>query len=256
MNVAAICGSDGRTYNSECEIKRAACHGNPVVKQMEGACPENSKCRLERRFQQDIARRKNSSVVFIPECDETDGSYSIVQCHQSTGYCWCVTKTGRPLPGTSVRNKRPNCLPYGKVGRRSSQTNMGRGTGGCGTLDRSTFNSNLLKIFQSEYERDPKNRLKGNGRSASNSAPDKGVRVIRWKFDQLDRNKNGELSRRELRGQKRLIKKLIQPLACARRFNKYCDLDKNQKIDRREWVTCLSVDINSELATLRLHVRP
>lgn len=79
MNVAALCGSDGRTYNSECEIKRSACHGNLVVKQMDGPCPDNSKCRLEQKFQQDIARRKNSTQVFIPECDDADGSYSTVQ---------------------------------------------------------------------------------------------------------------------------------------------------------------------------------
>lgn len=85
------------------------------------------------------------------------------------------------------------------------------------------------------------------GRGASSSTTEKSIRVIRWKFDQLDRSRDGQLSRRELRGQKRLIKKLIQPLACARRFNKNCDLDKNNKIDRREWVICLSVDINGKI---------
>ena len=34
---------------------------------------------------------------FIPRCD-TDGSFQPIQCHGSTGYCWCVhTRTGLPL---------------------------------------------------------------------------------------------------------------------------------------------------------------
>jgi hypothetical protein len=71
-------------------------------------------------------------------------------------------------------------------------------------------------------------------------------RVIMWKFNELDTNHNGRLSRKELNGQKKLIKKLIRPHACARQFNKYCDLDKNNDIDSREWMTCLGVDIQSK----------
>lgn len=40
---------------------------------------------------------------FIPKCS-ADGRYSPIQCHVTTGYCWCVrADTGRPLPGTSAR---------------------------------------------------------------------------------------------------------------------------------------------------------
>lgn len=40
---------------------------------------------------------------FIPKCS-ADGRYSPIQCHVTTGYCWCVrVDTGRPLPGTSAR---------------------------------------------------------------------------------------------------------------------------------------------------------
>ena len=43
-----------------------------------------------------------------PQCEE-DGSYSLMQCHGSTGYCWCASKQGEKIPGTQVRFKQPNC---------------------------------------------------------------------------------------------------------------------------------------------------
>ncbi|XP_005996047.1 nidogen-2 [Latimeria chalumnae] len=35
----------------------------------------------------------------IPQCDE-DGNYRPLQCHSSTGSCWCVDANGQELPGT------------------------------------------------------------------------------------------------------------------------------------------------------------
>ncbi|EFO21293.1 hypothetical protein LOAG_07194 [Loa loa] len=128
MNVEPICGSDGKTYNSYCEVKRAICHGNPVKKQFSGPCPENLRCQLERAYQLKLAGEKmNSSDVYVPECNATDGSYATIQCHRSTGYCWCVTRIGRPLPSTSKRYGIPNChiLQKTKIGRRSHRKSNG-----------------------------------------------------------------------------------------------------------------------------------
>ena len=44
---------------------------------------------------------------FIPTCAE-DGSYAPMQCHASTGYCWCASKDGKKIPKTEIRG-RPNC---------------------------------------------------------------------------------------------------------------------------------------------------
>jgi hypothetical protein len=45
--------------------------------------------------------------MFIPECTAS-GDYSKVQCHGSTGFCWCANpKTGQQI-GEQVR-RRPNC---------------------------------------------------------------------------------------------------------------------------------------------------
>jgi hypothetical protein len=45
--------------------------------------------------------------AYKPSCDE-DGTYSPVQCHGSTGYCWCAFSDGTEWPGTKVRGQ-PDC---------------------------------------------------------------------------------------------------------------------------------------------------
>ncbi|ELW69069.1 SPARC-related modular calcium-binding protein 2 [Tupaia chinensis] len=66
-----------------------------------------SRCVAERKYTQEQAR-KELQQVFIPECAD-DGTYSQVQCHSYTGYCWCVTPNGRPISGTAVAHKTPRC---------------------------------------------------------------------------------------------------------------------------------------------------
>ena len=45
---------------------------------------------------------------YVPQCEE-DGRFAAVQCHGSTGLCWCVDpETGKPWGGRMVRGQ-PNC---------------------------------------------------------------------------------------------------------------------------------------------------
>ena len=45
---------------------------------------------------------------YVPQCEE-DGRFSAVQCHGSTGYCWCVAEdTGVPV-SDMVRFGMPEC---------------------------------------------------------------------------------------------------------------------------------------------------
>ncbi|XP_071972207.1 nidogen-2 isoform X1 [Engystomops pustulosus] len=48
--------------------------------------------------------------LFVPECD-SEGNYLPVQCHGSTGHCWCVNKDGEEIEGTRKGPGRgePNC---------------------------------------------------------------------------------------------------------------------------------------------------
>ena len=66
-----------------------------------------TKCQQERSEAQKIARRPTAGI-FIPECKK-DGAYMEVQCHAATSFCWCVTKEGRPISGTSLQGKKPSC---------------------------------------------------------------------------------------------------------------------------------------------------
>ncbi|XP_021564297.1 SPARC-related modular calcium-binding protein 2 [Carlito syrichta] len=102
-----LCASDGRTFLSRCEFQRAKCKDPQLEIAYRGNCKDVSRCVAERKYTQEQAR-KEFQQVFIPECDD-DGTYSQVQCHSYTGYCWCVTPNGRPISGTAVAHKTPRC---------------------------------------------------------------------------------------------------------------------------------------------------
>ncbi|XP_076313675.1 SPARC-related modular calcium-binding protein 1-like isoform X6 [Tachypleus tridentatus] len=145
-----VCGTDGRTYQSPCEIERARCEGYPVKVKNEGECVADSpNCFDVRELAIAQASRGNHRVI-IPQCKE-DGSYLEVQCHRTTGYCWCVDHNGKHIQGTSVRNRELRCNQPGKrINRRGSA--IRRPKRGCSSTDKTTFNKNLVKVFKSEYE--------------------------------------------------------------------------------------------------------
>ena len=49
--------------------------------------------------------------AFVPQCS-ADGSFKSKQCWGSTGYCWCVDKYGKEVPGTKIRGE-PDCSKKG-----------------------------------------------------------------------------------------------------------------------------------------------
>ena len=57
---------------------------------------------LEERDQALKASNSSGIPIFVPVC-HSDGSYVDVQCHYGTGYCWCVSQDGKPVPGSSIR---------------------------------------------------------------------------------------------------------------------------------------------------------
>uniref|UniRef100_A0A3B3UP04 SPARC related modular calcium binding 1 n=1 Tax=Poecilia latipinna TaxID=48699 RepID=A0A3B3UP04_9TELE len=104
-----VCGSDGRTYETNCELQRARCRDKTLTMAHRGRCRDGgqSKCNVERNQALEQARRPQEST-FVPECNE-DGTFAQVQCHTLTGYCWCVTADGKPVSGSSVHNRKPVC---------------------------------------------------------------------------------------------------------------------------------------------------
>lgn len=47
---------------------------------------------------------------YTPQCLD-DGTFAPVQCHGSTGYCWCVnTLTGVPISSSAERGRTPCCI--------------------------------------------------------------------------------------------------------------------------------------------------
>ena len=68
---------------------------------------DGSRC-AEEKLRAMRAGNESGIPIFVPSCDE-EGGYRAVQCHEGTGYCWCVDAGGRPVGGSSVRHSRPLC---------------------------------------------------------------------------------------------------------------------------------------------------
>lgn len=142
-SVEPVCGSDGRTYSSRCELQRARCEGHPVRVRYRGSCHgEEKRCWSERRLAQRTARRLNetqqqvggkksggvshSGETFIPECNE-DGRFAEIQVGPDREHlCWTRSDArllllllfsvikGRAIAGASRPTASPSrALPSG-----------------------------------------------------------------------------------------------------------------------------------------------
>lgn len=245
-SVSTLCGTDGRTYYSQCELDRARCQGHLVQVKHEGACPESPRCVMQRR-QAEEQLKLGATGVFVPQCT-ADGAFVQVQCHSLTAYCWCVDPQGKVISGSSVQHRKPNCTNADRRNtfqRRASR--RGQPKKGCTNADRTQFNSNLIEIFQGEYKRlpippvvDPAGPIPWTLLDTADK------RVIQWKFTELDVGEDGVLQRREVRDLRKMVRKNVEPRECAKTFVRYCDLDQDKRISRSEWSVCLGVDIHNE----------
>ncbi|XP_023712550.1 SPARC-related modular calcium-binding protein 2 isoform X4 [Cryptotermes secundus] len=231
-----LCGTDNVTYASRCHLMRQQCQGSQVAIQHRGPCT------VQLCLGQVYARRNRQPLLFVPTCLQ-DGTFAPVQCHAETGYCWCVTPAGKPIPNSSLRNARPNCRRRGKPNtRRRTSARRRKQKRVCGSDERSMFNNNLVKIFKTEYNRVA--TAVATDVDGHPTSQDLDRQVLDWKFSVMDKDKDNFLEKTEYRDLRRLVKKVVKPKRCAKTFTKLCDMDSDQRISREEWVSCLGLDFN------------
>ncbi|KXJ79925.1 hypothetical protein RP20_CCG027528 [Aedes albopictus] len=170
-------------------------------------------------------QRSGATALYVPECT-ADGRYQRVQCYLSTGYCWCVHEdTGKNIPGTSTKDKRPQCDVYPGVGGRQMQ--------GCPD-DRKL-----------EFLKDLKDFLKQQIASNSVTAADatkwgtEDEKIATLSFVLLDKNKNKVWERKEWKIFRELVTETRQLRKCGKKMPRYCDVNNDRKITLSEWLNCL-----------------
>ncbi|XP_068049347.1 SPARC-related modular calcium-binding protein 1 isoform X4 [Anomalospiza imberbis] len=240
---------DGKPISgSSVQNKTPVCSGSvtdkPSSQGNSGRKEKVHSCDQERQSALEEARQNPREGIVIPEC-APGGLYKPVQCHQSTGYCWCVlVDTGRPLPGTSTRYETPVC----ESDARSKSTEIDdpfkdRELPGCPEGKKVEFITSLLDALTTDMVQAINSAAPTGGGRFSEPDPSHTLeeRVVHWYFSQLDNNSSNDINKRELKPFKRYVKKKAKPKKCARRFTDYCDLNKDKSISLQELKGCLGV---------------
>ncbi|XP_076139217.1 SPARC-related modular calcium-binding protein 1-like [Alosa pseudoharengus] len=228
--------------------------GNRSAKRPTGEKPKT--CERERMALLAEVRSMWQEERFIPECS-TDGRYSPIQCHTATGYCWCVrVDTGRPLPGTSTRNRLPDCSPEESRSSHTTNTDRDRPLPGCPGSRKAVFLQSLTRALQLQAHQAglmPAERMVEESRTESPpspasepvspaaSGPGAAESALQWHFLQLDVDGDGVLSEREARPLRQYLRRTLKPRRCAKKFTQYCDQDRDAALSLVELNTCLGL---------------
>ncbi|RXN01624.1 Nidogen-1 [Acipenser ruthenus] len=112
----AICYNTQGSFTCQC---RPGYRGDGFQCASESTKPEKTLCQ---RHRENILGTSSGSPPrgprpipgqYVPNCDD-HGNYTPLQCHGSTGQCWCVDRNGQEIPGTrSERGVRPPCIDSG-----------------------------------------------------------------------------------------------------------------------------------------------
>ncbi|XP_043911728.1 SPARC-related modular calcium-binding protein 1-like isoform X2 [Protopterus annectens] len=202
-------------------------------------------CQQNRQDAIEEAKAQPNEGAFIPEC-EADGRYKLVQCHQTTGYCFCVREdTGRPIPGTSIRSGHflPDCTSDTEKKNAEMRTQFkDRALPGCPGPKKTEFLSTLVRSLTSDMVRHtgvmhiPFRRLHEGSQS-----PTLEEKAVRWHFVRLDKDFNNNINEKEIRPLKTFMKKHAMPKRCIRKFMEYCDLNSDNVISLQEMKGCLGL---------------
>ncbi|XP_058490927.1 SPARC-related modular calcium-binding protein 1-like [Solea solea] len=206
---------------------------------------------------------------FIPVCT-ADGRYNPVQCYNATDYCWCVrVDSGRPLSGTSTRNRVPDCTGAEEDPDRTDRKFIEKPLPGCPGARKEQFLQSLVRALQLEAKHagsrslfqasnTPSNASSSTTPSLSssssssplNAAPSAAQgavdssspeKVLQWHFSQLDVDVSGVLSEREARPLRQFLRRKLKPRRCAKKFAQYCDRDGDRGLTLDELRLCLGL---------------
>ena len=194
------------------------------------------------------ASRRNHGAggkMYLPSCSP-DGRYEETQCYED--FCWCVdTVKGIPMKGSgSSRNTtRPDCSRKKAVSRFRD----------CHMEQKLHFLKLLTALFRQQMMQAK------NWRQAGRRSRSKG-RILRWKFDRLDLDRNGVLDSKEwklfkqsLKGSKKKRTRQTAPYNdqnfksvrhCFRLFFRGCDLNSDRNVIREEWLECTGSSVDTE----------
>nr|XP_020142976.1 SPARC-related modular calcium-binding protein 2 [Microcebus murinus] len=202
-----------------------------------------SSCDQEHQSALEEAKQPKNDNVVIPECAH-GGLYKPVQCHPSTGYCWCVlVDTGRPIPGTSTRYEQPKCDNTARAHpARARDLYKGRQLQGCPGAKKHEFLTSVLDALSTDMVHAVSDPSSPSGRL---SEPDPShtleERVVHWYFKLLDKNSSGDIGKKEIKPFKRFLRKKSKPKKCVKKFVEYCDVNNDKAISVQELMGCLGV---------------
>uniref|UniRef100_S4RY98 SPARC related modular calcium binding 2 n=1 Tax=Petromyzon marinus TaxID=7757 RepID=S4RY98_PETMA len=208
---------------------------------------KNPSCDQERQIATEEVRKNPREGIFVPEC-AAGGVYRPVQCHQSTGYCWCVyVDTGRPIPGTSARYKLPECDGNARARSKLEDPFRDRELEGCPGVKKNEFVTSLLDALTTDMVNAINSKTAGSLRtharrfSEPNPSHTLEERVVHWYFGTLDLDEDERVDRRENKPLKRLAKRKGKPRRCSRKLVEHCDLNSDKVISLAEMKGCLGV---------------
>nr|XP_030708794.1 SPARC-related modular calcium-binding protein 2 isoform X3 [Globicephala melas] len=201
-----------------------------------------SSCDQEQQSALEEARQPKNDNVVIPECAH-GGLYKPVQCHPSTGYCWCVlVDTGRPIPGTSTRYEQPKCDNTARAHpTKTRDLYRGRQLQGCPGAKKNEFLTSVLDALSTDMVHavsDPSSPGRLSEPDPSHTLEE---RVVHWYFKLLDKNSSGDIGKKEIKPFKRFLRKKSKPKKCVKKFVEYCDVNNDKSISLQELMGCLGV---------------
>uniref|UniRef100_A0A0N4Z489 Glycosyltransferase n=1 Tax=Parastrongyloides trichosuri TaxID=131310 RepID=A0A0N4Z489_PARTI len=220
---------------------------------------EPTNCRYQRTVI--LARTSLARLpsTYIPICQKiNEDFYEKIQCHPTSKVCWCVDViNGYPLHGTSVTDRLPNCnkrVSTMKVRDVLSKSKIKK----CQGKKRIRF----YRSFFTKIGKDMISRLNTSVETEDiekHFDKDSRIKMVLWKFEDLDQDRNGKLNNGEIKILKKFLRKMKNVKSCVKNFIQFCDSNSNNDISQEEWKYCtVEASLSSSLISIgeKPHANP